>query len=145
MLHFFVTCSICVNFTCVAMVTFVNVWGGGKALRGEDGSMDYAVDAMNSERTFIFSLFGVGVLTTLGCVFAVTWILLEPEVAMFASVIVLSAFYMVCSEARRIRQRFRLEDDEATSFSDLRSIFPTSSLKRRDEDDSIVSPVRKGL
>ena len=127
------------------MVTFVNVWGGGKALRGEDGSMDYAVDAMNSERTFIFSLFGVGVLTTLGCVFAVTWILMEPEVAMFASVIVLSAFYMVCSEARRIRQRFRLEDDEATSFSDLRSIFPTSSLKRRDEDDSIVSPVRKGL
>ena len=64
---------------------------------------------------------------------------------MFASVIVLSAFYMVCSEARRIRQRFRLEDDEATSFSDLRSIFPTSSLKRRDEEDSIVSPVRKGL
>ena len=43
--------------------------------------MDYAVDAMNSERTFIFSLFGAGVLATLGCVFAVTWILMEPEVA----------------------------------------------------------------
>ena len=46
MLHFFVTLSICINFVCVAMVTFVTVWGGGKALRGKDGSMDYAVDEM---------------------------------------------------------------------------------------------------
>ena len=53
LLHFFVTMSICVNFLTVAMVTFVTVWGGGKALRGQDGSMDYAVDEMNNERTFI--------------------------------------------------------------------------------------------
>ena len=31
-LHFFVTTSICVNFLTVAMVTFVTVWGGGKAM-----------------------------------------------------------------------------------------------------------------
>ena len=53
LLHFFVTTSICINFVTVAMVTFVTVWGGGKALRGQDGSMDYAVDEMNNERTFI--------------------------------------------------------------------------------------------
>ena len=35
MLHFFVTSSICLNFVCVAMVTFVTVWGSGKALRGQ--------------------------------------------------------------------------------------------------------------
>lgn len=35
LLHFFVTSSICVNFVCVAMVTFVTVWGSGKALRGQ--------------------------------------------------------------------------------------------------------------
>jgi hypothetical protein len=46
-LHFFITMSICINFITVAMVTFVTVWGGGKALRGQDGSMDYAVDEMN--------------------------------------------------------------------------------------------------
>ena len=27
MLHFFITMSICSNFLCVAMVTFVTVWG----------------------------------------------------------------------------------------------------------------------
>ena len=53
MLHCFVTMSICINFVTVAMVTFVTVWGGGKALRGQDGSMDFAVDEMNNERTFI--------------------------------------------------------------------------------------------
>ena len=53
MLHLFVATSICVNFVTVAMVTFVTVWGSGKALRGQDGSMDYAVDEMNHERTFI--------------------------------------------------------------------------------------------
>lgn len=48
LLHCFVCTSICVNFVCVSMVTFVTVWGSGKALRGQDGSMDYAVDAMNA-------------------------------------------------------------------------------------------------
>ena len=30
LLHIFVTLSMCFNFVCVAMVTFVTVWGGGK-------------------------------------------------------------------------------------------------------------------
>ena len=67
MLHTFVTLSICSNFVCVAMVTFVSVWGTGKALRGRDGAMDTAVDGMNAERTLIFSCFAMGVLATLGC------------------------------------------------------------------------------
>ena len=32
--------------------------------------MDYAVDEMNAERTFIFGTFAVGVLATLGCLFS---------------------------------------------------------------------------
>ena len=43
----------------------VSVWGTGKALRGKDGSMDQAVDGMHNERAFIFSCFGVGLITTL--------------------------------------------------------------------------------
>ena len=122
----FVTISICVNFICVAMVVFVTVWGGGKALRGQDGSMDFAVDEMNSERNFIFASFGVGVLATLGCLFCAAWVLMEPEVSALASVLILGAMYMVCSEARRIRKRFYMDDAESTKFSDLRAIFPSS-------------------
>ena len=78
-LHFFITASVCVNFICVAMVMFVTVWGSGKALRGLDGSMDYAVDSMNDERTFIFTCFALGVLSTLGCMFAAAWVLMEAR------------------------------------------------------------------
>jgi hypothetical protein len=126
LLHMFVTLSICVNFMVVATVTFVTVWGGGKALRGEDGSMDFAVDEMNSERSFIFAAFGVGVVATLGCLFSAAWVLMEPEVAAAATCLVWGTMYLVGSEARRIRARFFLDDSESTSFNDLRQLFPAS-------------------
>ena len=116
--------SICVNFITVAMVTFVSVWGGGKALRGQDGSMDTAVDGMNNERAFIFTSFGVGVLATLGCLFAAAHVLMEPEIAMVASCLILGTVYLVISEARRIHDRFYLEADETISFAELRVMYP---------------------
>lgn len=42
--------SICSNLTCVSLSTITTIWGSGKALRGRDGSMDEAVDAMSTER-----------------------------------------------------------------------------------------------
>ena len=80
MLHTFVTISICANLVCVATVTFVSVWGSGKALRGKDGSMDIAVEGMNAERTLIFAAFAIGTLACLGCLFSAAWVLMEPEV-----------------------------------------------------------------
>ena len=80
MLHTFVTISICANLVCVATVTFVSVWGSGKALRGKDGSMDIAVDGMNAERTLIFAAFAIGTLACLGCLFSAAWVLMETEV-----------------------------------------------------------------
>mmetsp|Transcript_2319 Transcript_2319/g.6082 ORF Transcript_2319/g.6082 Transcript_2319/m.6082 type:complete len:226 (+) Transcript_2319:91-768(+) len=126
MLHTFVTLSICSNFVCVAMVTFVSVWGTGKALRGRDGAMDTAVDGMNAERTLIFSCFAMGVLATLGCLFSAAWVLMETEIAIVSSVIVGSTMYLVVSEARRIRTLFFLDKADEVSFDELRDIFPES-------------------
>lgn len=131
LLHFFITLSICVNFITVAMVTFVTVWGGGKALRGQDGSMDFAVDGMNQERDFIFASFGIGVIATLGCLFAAAWVLMEPEIAAIASCFIVGTASLVVSEARRIHRRFYLPPEETTSFQELNAVFP-----------SIASPVR---
>ena len=80
-LHLFVTVSICSNLLCTATTTFVSVWGSGKALRGKDGSMDQAVDGMHAERAFIFSCFGVGLITTLLALMSAAWILMTFEVA----------------------------------------------------------------
>lgn len=127
LLHFFVTTSICVNFVVVAMVTFVTVWGGGKALRGQDGSMDYAVDEMNKERSYIFVCFGLGVLATLGCLFAAAWVLMESEIALLASVLIVGTMVLVVTEARRIQRRFYYNEEEAVSFEELRAVFPDAA------------------
>ena len=139
MLHFFITASICVNFLCVAMVTFVTVWGSGKALRGADGSMDYAVDGMNGERSFIFACFGLGVLTTLGCLLSSAWVLMEWEVALLASVIIVGTMYLVLSEAWRIRNRFYLQPHESISFGELKTVFPTVADQRTSQAGVPVS------
>ena len=40
----FSTISICANIFVVSLITFVSVWGSGKALRGRDGSMGKVVE-----------------------------------------------------------------------------------------------------
>ena len=45
-LHAFATISICANIFVVSLITFVSVWGSGKALRGKDGSMGKVVSAV---------------------------------------------------------------------------------------------------
>ena len=124
LLHFFITSSICVNFVCVAMVTFVTVWGSGKALRGLDGSLDYAVDEMNAERSMIFACFALGVLSTLGCLLSATWVLMETEVAIIASLLIISTMYLVVSEARRIRTRFWVDPKDVVDFTELSCLYP---------------------
>ena len=45
-LHLFSTICICANVFTVSVITFVSVWGSGKALRGKDGSMGKVVEGM---------------------------------------------------------------------------------------------------
>ena len=106
------------------MVTFVTVWGGGFALRGRDGAMDFAVDEMNAERGFIFACFGVGVLSTLGCLLSAAWVLMEYHIACTASLLIVGTMYMVVAEARRIRQRFLFEEHDVVSFDEFGPSFP---------------------
>lgn len=192
MLHTFVVISICSNLMCVATVTFVSVWGSGKALRGKDGSMDIAVDGMNAERTMIFAAFAIGTLACLGCLFSAAWVLMETEVrrsplpasptpvsacdpptpthanppspppsapasardpptptprprrrrpvqiAIVASVLVLSTMYLVCSEARRIRTLFYLEPDDCISFEELADVYPAFEPARAAAPEQLV-------
>jgi len=138
MLHTFVTISICANLVCVATVTFVSVWGSGKALRGKDGSMDIAVEGMNAERTLIFAAFAIGTLACLGCLFSAAWVLMETEIAIVASVLVLSTMYLVCSEARRIRKLFYLEPDDCISFEELADVYPGFEPVRAAEPEQLV-------
>jgi len=118
-LHLFVTTSICANLMCTASTTFVSVWGSGKALRGKDGSMDMAVDGMHAERTFIFSCFGVGLITTLLALMSAAWILMTLEVAFVATLGISWCIFVIVRQARRIHSKFGLSHEESVSFADI--------------------------
>jgi hypothetical protein len=118
-LHLFVTISICANLMCTASTTFVSVWGTGKALRGKDGSMDQAVDGMHNERAFIFSCFGVGLITTLLALMSAAWILMTLEVALVATLGISWCIFVIVRQARRIHAKFGLSKDDVISFADI--------------------------
>jgi hypothetical protein len=118
-LHLFVTISICANLMCTASTTFVSVWGSGKALRGRDGSMDQAVDGMHAERAFIFSCFGVGLITTLMALMSAAWILMTLEVALVATLGISWCIFIIIRQARRIHAKFGLSKDDVISFDDI--------------------------
>jgi len=118
-LHLFVTISICANLMCTASTTFVSVWGSGKALRGKDGSMFEAVDGMNDERAFIFTCFGVGLITTLLALMSAAWILMTLEVAFVATCGVAWSIYVIVRQARRIHSKFGLNKKDIVSFEDM--------------------------
>ena len=86
LLHLFSTLCVCANIFVVSIITFVSVWGSGKALRGRDGSMGMVVEGMNKERWLIFYTFGVGLLSLLIAVACSTWLLMQREVALLATV-----------------------------------------------------------
>lgn len=118
-LHLFVVVSICANLMCTASTTFVSVWGSGKALRGKDGSMDKAVDGMHAERSFIFTCFGVGLITTLMALMSAAWILMTLEVALVATLGISWSIYVIVRQARRIHSKFGLSREDVTTFDDI--------------------------
>ena len=174
-MHLFVTISICANLMCTASTTFgksmtafgsthayaehasrlsglsfaVSVWGTGKALRGKDGSMDQAVDGMHNERAFIFSCFGVGLITTLLALMSAgerhtgpltslfaspqnrinlarpslsrrtAWILMTLEVALVATLGISWCIFVIVRQARRIHAKFGLSKADVISFADI--------------------------
>lgn len=131
-LHLFVTVSICANLMCTAATTFVSVWGSGKALRGRDGSMDKAVDGMAAERAFIFSCFGVGLITTLMALMSASWILMTYEVACVASLGISWCIFIISRQARRIHSKFGLGSGDTITFDD---ILRSPIVPRSAEDD----------
>lgn len=134
-LHLFVTISICANLLCTASTTFVSVWGSGKALRGKDGSMDSAVDGMHAERAFIFSCFGVGLITTLLALMSAAWILMTLEVALVATMGISWCIFVITRQAQRIHQKFGLSDSDTTSFQDIMRIAPHLRGDEGDDDE----------
>ena len=81
--------------------------------------MDEAVDGMHNERAFIFSCFGVGLITTLLALMSAAWILMTLEVALVATLGISWCIFVIVRQARRLHAKFGLSRDEAVNFSDI--------------------------
>jgi hypothetical protein len=135
LLHVFSTISICANVFVVSLITFVSVWGSGKALRGRDGSMGKVVEGMNTERWLIFRCFGVGLLSLLLGVACSTWLLMNPVVAGGCTAIILFTAFQLVSNAMRIFGKFELKQGEAVKFNDFLKALPKADERDFEEDE----------
>jgi len=133
LLHLFATLCICCNIFVVSIITFVSVWGSGKALRGRDGSMSKVVQGMNKERWLIFYTFGVGLIAQLVSVACSTWLLMQREIALIATMMLLATCYALISNAMRIFKKFELQAGEVVKFNDFLRALPKSE-EMADED-----------
>jgi len=133
MLHLFSTVCICANVFVVSIVTFVSVWGSGKALRGKDGSMSKVVNGMNAERWLIFRVFGIGLLSLLAAVACSTWLLMQWEVALISSFLLVGTGIALLQAAFRIFKKFELHRGELVRFDDFLKALPKAV--ENDDDD----------
>lgn len=117
LLHCCAIFTICSNIVCVSLSTIVSVWGSGKALRGKDGSMDEAVDGMNDERELIFRAFDMGLAGNLMTVVCASYIIMDIEMAIVATLVIGFTAYFIMSNVKRIRKKFHL--DECVHLKDL--------------------------
>eukprot|EP01033_Poteriospumella_lacustris_P014773 gene14773-10567_t len=119
-LHIAAIFSICSNIACVSLSTITNIWGSGKALRGKDGSMDEAVEGINSERELIFRTFAFGLCGNLCTVLCACFITMSWPINFFAATMVVYTLYLIYTNAIRIQRKFHMADvvrlDDLTAF-----------------------------
>lgn len=112
--------------------------------------MDKAVDGMHAERAFIFTCFGVGLITTLMALMAAAWILMTLEVAIVATTGISWSIYVIIRQARRIHAKFGLTPSEAVTFHDIMNspIVPTTLDNVESEHPMLLlnqQQVRRGI
>jgi hypothetical protein len=143
-LHAAAIVSICSNITCVSLATITSIWGSGKALRGVDGSMDEAVDAMIAERPLIFNAFAVGLASNLLTVLATCWIMMDFPFVLVPLGIVIYTCWIIGSNSLRIQKKFHLGSavrlDDLTKFPQAAYSRSYESVEKLDRDDASLLP-----
>lgn len=144
LLHICGIVSICSNITCVSLSTITTIWGSGKALRGNDGSMDEAVEGINNERGIIFNAFALGLAGNLCTILCACFMIMDPPVSFFCAGILVYTLWLIFSNARRIQAKFSLGDsavrlDDLTSYNVGGSVTSksTSSLLGRNRKSAV--------
>ena len=114
-----IVAAFCANVVVVSHTTALSVLGGSLALRGPDGSMMTATDALFQERQSVFSVFGIGLSCTLASVLIGVWILLPSESALPCCTIALFACHTMWRNYRRVSSVLAYDQDQTVDLRDL--------------------------
>ena len=114
-----ISTAFCANILVVGQTTVLSVMGASLALRGPDGSMMTATDGLYDERSTVFRAFAYGLASTLGSVVLGVWLILPPEAAFVCMVCTCFTARLMRNHYRRVRLRFKFDEEDTVDFSDL--------------------------
>jgi len=107
--------------------------------------MSKVVEGMNIERWLIFRAFGVGLISLLIAVACSTWLLMQWEVAIVATGMLLATCYILISHAYRIFKKFELLPGELVRFDDFLKALPKADENEDDYDPDDQEELRPVL
>jgi hypothetical protein len=114
-----IVAAFCCNMMVVSQTTVLSVLGAGLALRGPDGSMMVATEALYDERVRVFSTFGRGLALTVSSVLVSVWLVLRVEAAIACWCIAACACYSIYTNFVRVRNRLHFDENETVDFRDI--------------------------
>jgi len=114
-----IVAAFCANMIVVSHTTTLSVLGGGLALRGPDGSMMTATDALYEERASVFYVFGIGLACTVGSVLVCVWIMLHWEAALMCWLVALYTCLTIYKNYKRASYMLEYDDSETPDFTDI--------------------------
>lgn len=140
-----ITAAFCMNLRVVAQTTLLSVLGAGLALRGPDGSMMTATDALYQERKVVFGCFAFGLALTIGAVLVAVGLLLHWEAACCCQLVASVSCYQIYSQYARVQRALYFDERDTVDFTDLFSFLQpsrtrgyTKSLRSRSDRKSNV-------
>ena len=111
--------AFCANILVVGQTTILSVMGASLALRGPDGSMMTATDGIYEERSFVFRVFGYGLVSTLCSVIVGVWLILPPESALVCMVCTIFTTIKLRDQYHRVKKKFLFNEEDTVDFQDL--------------------------
>lgn len=114
-----ITAAFCSNMMVVAQTTALSVLGAGLALRGPDGSMMTATDALYYERQRVFSIFGRGLAWTVTSVLIGVWLMLPWETALACCSVAAYTCYTIYANYDRVAAVLDFDERDTVDFRDI--------------------------
>eukprot|EP00542_Grammatophora_oceanica_P021798 CAMPEP_0194054004 /NCGR_PEP_ID=MMETSP0009_2-20130614/52077_1 /TAXON_ID=210454 /ORGANISM="Grammatophora oceanica, Strain CCMP 410" /LENGTH=315 /DNA_ID=CAMNT_0038702345 /DNA_START=196 /DNA_END=1139 /DNA_ORIENTATION=+ len=111
--------AFCANMVVVSHTTALSVLGAGLALRGPDGSMVTATDGLYEERRSVFTVFGIGLTSTVASVCLCVWLILQWEAALACMLATAYTLWMIHRNYKRVVSRFQYNEADTVDFSDI--------------------------